>query len=101
FAMIVSAYAIIAAGGLRTEESGNRAEPVLATAVSRAGWLTAWATAALVGSAWLMLPAGRGDGIGGAASMDDWRLLWPTVVAQLAQAASIWALLGLSFLRSE
>src|SRR5699024_10847890 len=84
-AMIVSAYASIAAGGLRTEESGNRAEPVLATAVSRAGWLTAWATVALVGSAWLMLLAGLGDGIGGAATMDDWSLLWPTVVGRLAQ----------------
>src|SRR5699024_4403484 len=39
-----------------------------------------------------------GDGIGGAASMDDWSLLWPTVVGHLAQTASIWALLGLSFL---
>ena len=98
FAMIVSAYAIIAAGGLRAEESGNRAEPVLATAVSRGGWLTAWATVTLVGSAWLMLLAGLGDGIGGTASMDDWSLLWPTVVGHLAQTASIWALLGLSFL---
>lgn len=98
FAIIVGAYAIIAAGGLRAEESGFRTEPVLATAVWRGGWLASWATVTLVGSAWLMLLAGLGDGIGGAASTNDWSLLWPTVGGHVAQTASVWALLGLSYL---
>src|SRR5699024_12516090 len=71
FALIVSANAIIAAGGLRAEESGNPSEPELATAVSRRGWLSAWTTVTLVDSAWLMLLACPGGGFGGAASMGD------------------------------
>lgn len=97
FAMIVAAYAIIAASGLRAEEQSFHTEPVLATAVSRGGWLASWAGVTLLGSAWLMLLAGVGEGIGAAASMGDWDLLWPTVLGHLAQTASVWALLGLAF----
>ncbi|MGO3022272.1 MAG: ABC transporter permease [Brevibacterium sp.] len=98
FAMIVSVYAIIAAGGLRGEEQGFHTEPVLATAVSRTGWMLSWAGVTLLGSAWLMLLAGLGEGIGAATSMGDWGLLGPTVLGHLAQTASVWALLGLSYL---
>ena len=98
FAIIVAAYAIIAAGGLRTEETAFRTEPVLATAVSRSGWLVSWAGVTLFGSAWLMFMAGIGEGLGAAVSMDDWSLLWPTVVGHLAQAPALWALLGFAYL---
>lgn len=98
FAIIVAAYAIIAAGGLRIEETGFHTETVLATGVSRGGWLSAWAVVTLIGVAWLMFAAGLGEGVGAAMSMDDWSLLWPTVLGHLAQTPSIWTLLGLSYL---
>ena len=96
FAMIVSAFAIISAAGLRAEESGFRTEPVLATGVSRPGWLLSWTTVTLLGSAWLMLLAGIGEGLGASASVDDWSLFGSTVLGHLAQTASVWVLLGLT-----
>ena len=98
FAIIVAAYAVIAAGGLRSEESSFHTEPVLATAVSRSGWLASWAMVTLVGAGWLMGMAGLGEGVGAAMSMDDWSLVWPTLLGHLAQAPSIWALLGFAYL---
>ncbi|UVI35775.1 ABC transporter permease [Brevibacterium spongiae] len=98
FAIIVAAYAIIAAGGLRTEETAFHTEPVLATAVSRTGWLASWAVVTLFGASWLMAVAGFGEGLGAAVSMDDWSLLWPTVLGHLAQAPALWALLGFAYL---
>lgn len=98
FAIIVAAYAVIAAGGLRSEESSFHTEPVPATAVSRSAWLASWASVTLFGAAWLMAMAGLGEGLGAAVSMNDWSLLWPTLVGHLAQTPSIWALLGLSYL---
>ena len=98
FAIIVAAYAVVAAGGLRSEESSFHTEPVLATAVSRAGWLASWAVVTLFGAGWLMAMAGLGEGVGAAMSMDDWSLLWPTLLGHLAQAPSIWALLGFAYL---
>ncbi|WP_227492624.1 ABC transporter permease [Brevibacterium sp. CFH 10365] len=98
FAIIVAAYAVIAAGGLRSEESAFHTDPVLATAVSRNGWLASWAAVTLAGAGWLMGTAGLGEGLGAAVSMDDWSLLWPTTLGHLAQTPSIWALLGFAYL---
>ncbi|SDS02399.1 ABC-2 type transport system permease protein [Brevibacterium siliguriense] len=98
FAIIVAAYAVIAAGGVRSEEASFHTEPVLATAVSRGGWLGSWAAVTLLGAGWLMAMAGLGEGVGAAMSMDDWSLLWPTLVGHLAQTPSIWALLGFAYL---
>lgn len=98
FAIIVAAYAVIAAGGLRAEETAFHTEPVLATAVPRSGWLASWAAVTLVGASWLMAMAGLGEGLGAAVSMDDWSLLWPTLLGHLAQAPALWALLGFAYL---
>ena len=96
FAMIVAAYAIIAASGLRAEESGFRTEPVLATAVGRGRWVLSWTLVTLLGSLWLMTLAGVGEGLGTAASTGDWSLLGPAVLGHVAQTASVWVLLGLT-----
>ena len=95
FAIIVSAYAIIAASGLRTEESGFRTEPLLAAAVGRGRWVLSWTVVTLLGSFWLMVLAGVGEGLGAAASTGDWSLLGPAVLGHLAQIAAIGTLLGL------
>lgn len=96
FALIVSAYAIIAASGLRAEESGFRTEPVLATAVGRGRWALSWTLVTLLDSLWLMVLAGVGQGLGAAASAGDWSLLGPAVLGHVAQIASVWVLLGLA-----
>ena len=96
FAMIVAAYAIIASSGLRAEETGLRAEPVIATAVGRGRWVMSWTLVTMLGSLWLMALAGVAEGLGAAASTGDWSLLGPAVLGHVAQTASVWALLGLA-----
>ncbi|GAA1815126.1 ABC transporter permease [Brevibacterium celere] len=98
FAIIVAVFALISAGGLRAEEQGFRTEPVLATGVSRPGWMLAWASVSFLGALLLMALGGFGEGFGAAASTGDWDLLGPTFVGHLAQTPAIWALLGIAFL---
>ena len=51
FGAVVAVYAVQAVLRLRSEETGNRAEPVLATAVTRVGWVGSHALCAAAGSA--------------------------------------------------
>jgi ABC-2 type transport system permease protein len=53
--LLAAAYGIAAVGRVAAEESTGRAEPVLATAVSRQRYLGAHLVFALAGSAWLLL----------------------------------------------
>jgi len=96
YAIMVAVYAILAIQALRAEEQGVRTEPVLATAVSRTGWLTSWVTVTALGSLWLLVLAGLGNGIGAATSTGDWDLFGPALLGQVIQTPTIWALLGLA-----
>jgi ABC-2 type transport system permease protein len=62
-ALIVSIYTVSSLLRARTEESGVRAEPVLATRVTRTAWLGGYVVVAAVGSAWLLAIAGAGEGL--------------------------------------
>ncbi|MCT1550171.1 ABC transporter permease [Brevibacterium casei] len=97
FTIIVAVFGILSAAGLRGEEQAYRTEPVLATAVSRPGWLLSWAGVTMLGSLLLMALAGLGEGVGAAGSTGDWDLLWPTFVGHVAQTPAVWALAGLVF----
>ncbi len=57
-ALLASAYAVQAVLRLRGEENDQRAETLLATPVSRAGWVSGHAAIALLGSTMLMLVGG-------------------------------------------
>ncbi|GAB3048605.1 ABC transporter permease [Sediminivirga luteola] len=96
FAMMVAAYAIISLQGLRSEEQGMRAEPVLATGVSRPAWLLSWTGVTAAGAVLLLGLAGIGEGLGAALSTGDWGLMAPTVLGHLAHAPAVWLLLGLA-----
>jgi ABC-2 type transport system permease protein len=56
--MVVAGYAVAAALRLRTEEESLRAEPVLATAVSRVRWAGAHVVWVVVGSAVILASSG-------------------------------------------
>ncbi|ROR72739.1 ABC transporter permease [Bogoriella caseilytica] len=96
FAIMVAVFVILAAQGLRSEEQGVRTEPILATGVSRARWLLSWAAVAAGGSAWLLLVAGFGQGLGASLSTGDWSLLGPVILGHVVHVAPVWFLLGLA-----
>ena len=62
-AIVVAAYATQALLRLRSEEAAGRAEPLLATAVSRTSWLGSHVAVALFGMALLVVLAGLAAGV--------------------------------------
>jgi ABC-2 type transport system permease protein len=62
--LVAAAYAISVVLRLRTEETGGRAEPVLATATGRIRWALSYITMAVAGAALLLAVAGVAAGLG-------------------------------------
>lgn len=96
FAIMIAVYAILSVQALNGEEQGVRTEPVLATAVSRTGWLLSWTAVTGIGALCLFVVAGLGDGLGAALSTGDWSLLPPVLLGQIAHTPTAWVLLGLA-----
>jgi ABC-2 type transport system permease protein len=95
--------AIIAGGAaiqmtlrLRTEESGGRAEPVLATPTSRPAWMGSHLAVALGGSALIMVAGGLGTGATYAAVIGDVAQVPRLVGAALVQVPAVWVLVGVA-----
>ncbi|MET0901635.1 MAG: ABC transporter permease, partial [Acidimicrobiales bacterium] len=80
---------------LRTEETGARAEVILATPVSRRRWVGSHTCVALVGSALGLAAAGLGLGATAAVALGDADTLPRTVVAALAYLPAVWLLVGI------
>jgi ABC-2 type transport system permease protein len=92
-AMVAAAFAISLTLRLHQEESGQRAEPTLAGAVSRTRWLATHLGAALLGSALAILVAGVAAGlVYGAAADDVAGKLGIVVGSALAQLPAVWLL---------
>ncbi|WP_156661297.1 ABC transporter permease [Mycobacterium sp. 852002-51163_SCH5372311] len=92
-AMAASAFAISMTLRLHQEESGQRAEPTLAGAVSRTRWLAMHLAAAVLGPALAMLVAGAAAGlIYGVAAGDVGGKLGIVVGTALAQLPAVWLL---------
>jgi ABC-2 type transport system permease protein len=96
FALLAAGYAVQAVLRLRGEETGGRAEPLLATAVSRTGWALSHAAIALTGTAALMAVAGLTAGIADAAVAGDAAQLPRLLGAALAQVPAAWVLAGVA-----
>ncbi|MFJ3216457.1 ABC transporter permease [Kitasatospora sp. NPDC086801] len=93
-AVVGAVYAVLATLRPRAEESAGRAEPVLATGVSRSGWLGGHLAAALLGSTAVLLAAGVGFGLAGALSTGDGGAFPRLVGAALAFAPAQWVTVG-------
>ncbi|MFC5908753.1 ABC transporter permease [Streptacidiphilus monticola] len=94
-AMASAAYAVQSTLRLRGEETGGRAEPLLAGAVGRLSWAAGLLAYPLAGSAALLLAGGLGAGLGTGAVLGDagtWtgRLLG----AALVQVPAVWLFAG-------
>jgi polyether ionophore transport system permease protein len=88
-AIVSTVFGILAVLRPRREEIAGRAEPVLATAVSRIRWLVSHVTIAMVGSVGLLLVTGLAFA-GGAAATIDGSYFGKVLGATLAYAPAVW-----------
>ncbi|GAA4478373.1 exporter of polyketide antibiotics [Enteractinococcus fodinae] len=95
-AILVAAYVVYAIQTLRTEEGSGRADTVLATPVSRAGWLGSHLTVVAAGAMLILLITGLGTGISAAAVTGEAFLIGDVLWAHLATAPAILVVLGLT-----
>jgi len=97
-ALLVSVFAVLGVHAVRAEESRGRAEPVLATAVSRWAWLGGHLAVLAAGAVGLLLTVGVAMGAASAASVGEARYVADLVVAHLAYAPAVLVLLGVAAL---
>ncbi len=91
--MVAAAFAISLTLRLHQEESGQRAEPALAGAISRTHWLASHLTAALAGSTAAMLASGVAGGlVYGIAAGDVAGKLLIVVGTAAVQLPAVWLL---------
>ncbi|MEU0302458.1 ABC transporter permease [Streptomyces sp. NPDC006175] len=95
-AVVAAVYVVMAALRPRSEENAGRAEPLLATGLSRARWAGSHLAVALAGGTLMLLLAGLGIGVAGAASAGDSGLLLKLVGAALAYAPALWVTVGVT-----
>lgn len=80
-ALIATTAAVQSVLRLRSEETSMRAEPVLATAVSRAEWARAHVSAAVVTAVCVLAALGLGLGLSAAAVSGHWSIVGEVLVA--------------------
>ncbi|CAL9526919.1 Multidrug efflux system permease protein [Streptomyces sp. enrichment culture] len=93
-AVVAAVHVVMAALRPRSEETAGRAEPLLATGLSRARWVGGHLAVAMGGGTFVLLLAGLGFGVSGAASTGDGGLLLELVGAALAYAPALWVTAG-------
>ncbi|MCX5444494.1 ABC transporter permease [Streptomyces nigrescens] len=97
--MVASLYAAGAVLRLRGEETGERAEPVLAGAVGRLRWAGSHLVIAYGGTAVILASGGLVLGLAHGLSADDLGgQLGPVLAAALSQVPAVWTLTGLAVL---
>jgi ABC-2 type transport system permease protein len=90
--IVASAYGIQVVMRLRAEETGLRADPVLATAVGRVRWALSHIAVALAGTTLLMVLVGAGAGLVRAAQTGAGGEGWRVFGAALVQLPAAWVL---------
>ncbi|WP_055478106.1 ABC transporter permease [Sphaerimonospora mesophila] len=95
-AVVAAIYAVIATLRSRSEENSGRAEPVLATGLSRTRWLGSHLTVALVGGPLMLLLAGVALAATGAPTVNESGLFGEIVAAAAAYIPALWVTTGLA-----
>jgi len=93
--VVASAYGVQAAMRLRAEEAALRAEPLLATAVTRVRWAVGHVVVAVAGTTVVMAVAGLGSGAAHAAQVGDAAQVGRVFGAALAHLPAAWVLVGI------
>ncbi|MDO0935070.1 ABC transporter permease [Streptomyces sp. DG2A-72] len=94
--VVAAVYVVMAALRPRSEETAGRAEPLLSTGLSRGRWVGSHLAVAMGGGTLVLLLAGLGFGISGAASTGDGGLFLKLVGAALAYAPALWVTVGVA-----
>lgn len=97
-ATVSTVYGILAVQRMRSEETAGRAEPILATALSRARWTSSHLSIALAGGAAVMLSSALGLGLSAVLAVDDAGIFSDVIRASLAYVPAIWISVGLAVL---
>ncbi|MFF7496895.1 ABC transporter permease [Streptomyces rubiginosohelvolus] len=97
-AVVAAVYVVMAALRPRAEESAGRAEPLLATGLSRNRWLGSHVAVALTGGTALLVLAGLCFGVSGAASAGDGSLVLELTLAAAVYAPALWVTVGVAVL---
>jgi ABC-2 type transport system permease protein len=93
--IFASAYGIQAAMRLRTEETAQRAEPLLATEVGRIRWAVSHIAIALGGTTLIVAGGGVAAGLSYGATVDDMGQVGRLLGAALVQLPAAWLLTGI------
>ncbi|MEU3452558.1 ABC transporter permease [Micromonospora sp. NPDC006766] len=97
--LAAAGYGVQAALRMRSEETGGRAEPVLATGTHRSAWLLSHVGFALLGPVVVLVVTGLAAGVAYGLSVHDVSGQLPRMVgAGLAQVPAAWVLAGLAVL---
>ncbi|GLZ31579.1 exporter of polyketide antibiotics [Lentzea sp. NBRC 105346] len=95
--LIGSVYLVQSTLRMRSEETSLRAEPVLATRVTRVGWVASHAVFPLVGGAVVLAAGGLGFGLLHGARENDLGGVVPKLIgASLAQLPAAWVVAGVA-----
>jgi ABC-2 type transport system permease protein len=94
--IVASAYGIQAVLRLRAEESELRAEPLLATRVTRFAWTWSHLAIALAGTAVLLVAIGVGAGLAYSSETGHAGDFWRVLVAAVLRLPAVWVLAGIA-----
>lgn len=97
-AYLAAAFAILAVQGLRGEETSGRAEPVLATPVSRWAWMGSHLAVTAAAVVVLVAVAGVATGLGAAIVTGNGAHVLELTLAHLNQAPAVLVVLGVAAL---
>ena len=97
-AVLASVHVVMAALRPRAEENAGRAEPLLATALSRTRWVGGHLLVAAVGGTVVLLVGGLAFGLTGAASTGDASLIGTLTASALVHAPALWVTMGVAVL---
>lgn len=95
-ALLGAGCAISSAVRLRSEETALRAEPILATHVSRRRWVASHLAVAAAGSVAVLVAGGLGAGLAYGIAIGDLGQVPRLVGAALVYAPALWLLVGLT-----
>jgi ABC-2 type transport system permease protein len=95
-AFLAAAYTVTAVQSLRGEETSGRAEPVLATPVSRTVWLASNLAVTATAIVVLLTVAGLATGLGATIVTGESSHVGEMLLAHLNQVPAVWVVLGVA-----